>query len=273
MRDGDAVVCLNFRSDRMRQGLRALAMPDFTGFDPGERPRVAVTTMTRYDDRFPFPVAFEPQSMRHLVGEVISDAGLAQLRTAETEKYPHVTFFFNGGREAPFPGEERAMVPSPKVATYDLAPAMSAAGVCDHVCASLAAHAHDFILVNFANPDMVGHTGSLAAAVTAVETVDACLGRIMAAAQASGARLVVTADHGNADLMVDPDTGAPHTAHTTNPVPLVLLDPDATVPLRAGGALCDVGPTVLGLLGVPQPPEMTGRDLRDLRDPSPTSPS
>ena len=273
MRDGDAVVCLNFRSDRMRQGLRALAMPDFTGFDPGERPRVAVTTMTRYDDRFPFPVAFEPQSMRHLVGEVISDAGLAQLRTAETEKYPHVTFFFNGGREAPFPGEERAMVPSPKVATYDLAPAMSAAGVCDHVCASLAAHAHDFILVNFANPDMVGHTGSLAAAVTAVETVDACLGRIMAAAQASGARLVVTADHGNADQMVDPATGAPHTAHTTNPVPLVVLDPDATVPLRAGGALCDVGPTVLGLLGVPQPPEMTGRDLRDLRDPSPTSPS
>jgi 2,3-bisphosphoglycerate-independent phosphoglycerate mutase len=273
MRDGDAVVCLNFRSDRMRQGLRALAMPDFTGFDPAPRPRVAITTLTRYDDRFPFPVAFEPQSMRQLVGEVISDAGLTQLRTAETEKYPHVTFFFNGGREAPFPGEERAMVPSPKVATYDLAPAMSAAGVCDHVCASLAAHAHDFILVNFANPDMVGHTGSLAAAVTAVEAVDACLGRILAAAQASGARLVVTADHGNADQMVDPATGAPHTAHTTNPVPLVVLDPDATVPLRAGGALCDVGPTVLGLLGVPQPPEMTGRDLRDLRDPSPTSPS
>jgi 2,3-bisphosphoglycerate-independent phosphoglycerate mutase len=273
MRDGDAVVCLNFRSDRMRQGLRALAMPDFTGFAPGERPRVAVTTMTRYDDRFPFPVAFEPQSMRQLVGEVISDAGLTQLRTAETEKYPHVTFFFNGGREAPFPGEERALVPSPKVATYDLAPAMSAAGVCDHVCASLAAHAHDFILVNFANPDMVGHTGSLAAAVSAVETVDACLGRILAAAEASGARLVVTADHGNADQMVDPATGAPHTAHTTNPVPLVLLDPEATVPLRAGGALCDVGPTVLGLLGVPQPPEMTGRDLRTLPDPSPTSPS
>ena len=270
MRDGDAVVCLNFRSDRMRQALRALALPDFTGFPTGARPQVAVTTLTRYDDRFPFPVAFEPQSMRHLVGEVISDAGLAQLRTAETEKYPHVTFFFNGGREAPFPGEERQLVPSPKVATYDLAPAMSAEGVCDLVCASLASRAHDFVLANFANADMVGHTGSLPAAVAAVEAVDACLGRILAAAEAGGARLVITADHGNADQMADPVTGAPHTAHTTNPVPLVLLDPDATVPLREGGALCDVGPTVLGLLGVPQPAEMTGRDLRA---PSPTSPS
>jgi 2,3-bisphosphoglycerate-independent phosphoglycerate mutase len=248
----------------MRQTMRALAMPDFTGFDTGRRPQVAVTTMTTYDERFPFPVAFAPQSMRHLVGEVIAEAGLTQLRTAETEKYPHVTFFFNGGRDEPLAGEERRLVPSPKVATYDLQPAMSAPAVCDILCEALAHRTHDFLLCNFANTDMVGHTGSLPAAIEAVETVDACLARILDAAQAGGARLIITADHGNADQMVDPVTGQPHTAHTTNPVPLVLLDPDATVPLRSGGALCDVGPTALALLGLQIPPEITGRDLRDL---------
>ncbi|MEN9509914.1 MAG: 2,3-bisphosphoglycerate-independent phosphoglycerate mutase [Gemmatimonadota bacterium] len=271
MRDGDAVICFNFRSDRMRQTLRALAMPEFDGFDTGTRPAVAITTMTRYDETFPFPVAFAPQSMAHLVGEVIADAGLTQLRTAETEKYPHVTFFFNGGRDAPFAGEDRRMVPSPKVATYDLQPSMSAPAVCDILCDALANRTHDFMLCNFANTDMVGHTGSLPAAIAAVETVDACLGRILEAAAIGGARLIITADHGNADLMVDPDTGAPHTAHTTNPVPLVLLDPDGAVPLRSGGALCDVGPTALALLGVPMPPEITGRDLRDLSVTSPAT--
>lgn len=264
MRDGDALLCFNYRSDRMRQTLRALAMPDFTGFDTGPRPQLAVTTMTSYDDAFPFPVAFTPQSMRHLVGEVVSLAGLTQLRTAETEKYPHVTFFFNGGRDEPFPGEDRHMVASPKVATYDLQPEMSAAGICDILCDALAQRTHDFVLCNFANTDMVGHTGSLPAAIKAAEVVDACLGRILEAAAIGGARLIITADHGNADVMVDPETHQPHTAHTTNPVPLVVLDPDATVPLRSGGALCDVGPTALGLLGLALPAEITGRDLRDL---------
>ncbi|MBY0490855.1 MAG: 2,3-bisphosphoglycerate-independent phosphoglycerate mutase [Gemmatimonadaceae bacterium] len=264
MKDGDAIICFNFRSDRMRQSLRALAMPDFSGFDTGPRPQVAITTMTNYDDAFPFPVAFAPQSMQNLVGEVIANAGLTQLRTAETEKYPHVTFFFNGGRDEPFAGEDRRMVASPKVATYDLQPEMSASGVCDILCDALANRTHDFMLCNFANTDMVGHTGSLPAAIKAAETVDACLGRILAAAQQGGARLIITADHGNADVMVDPLTHQPHTAHTTNPVPLVVLDPDATVPLRAGGALCDVGPTALALLGLPLPADITGRDLRDL---------
>ena len=271
MRDGDALICFNYRSDRMRQSLRALALPDFAGFDTGARPAVSITTMTNYDDAFPFPMAFAPQSMRHLVGEVVSDAGLSQLRIAETEKYPHVTFFFNGGRDEPFPGEERHMMPSPKVATYDLQPEMSAAGVCDILCDALANRSHDFMLCNFANTDMVGHTGSIPATIRAVETVDACLGRILEAAAKGGARVIITADHGNADVMVDPITRQPHTAHTTNPVPLVVLDPDETVPLRGGGALCDVGPTALALLGLACPAEITGRDLRDLSDRSPSA--
>jgi 2,3-bisphosphoglycerate-independent phosphoglycerate mutase len=266
MRDGDALICFNFRSDRMRQTMRALALPDFTGFETGPRPSVAVTTMTRYDDAYPFPAAFPHQSMDHLVGETIAAAGLTQLRTAETEKYPHVTFFFNGGHDAPNPGEDRQMVASPKVATYDLQPEMSASGVCDILCNALAERTHDFVLCNFANTDMVGHTGSLPAAIRAVETVDRCLGRVLEAAERGGARLIITADHGNADVMVDPATGQPHTAHTTSPVPLVLLDPDASVPLRGGGALRDVGPTVLALLGLVCPPEMNGRDLRDLSE-------
>lgn len=262
MRDNDVLLCFNFRSDRMRQSLRALAWPDFAGFDTGIRPRVHITTMTQYDDSFPFPVAFQPQSMKHLVGQVISDAGLKQLRTAETEKYPHVTFFFNGGIDAPFAGEDRSMVPSPKVATYDLQPEMSAAGVSQVLCNALANRSHDFMLCNFANTDMVGHTGSIPAAVRAAEAVDECLGQILDAAKKGNAQLIVTADHGNADVMVDPETGEPHTAHTTNPVPLVIVGVDRSTTLRTGGALCDVGPTVLGLLGLPLPPEMSGRDLR-----------
>ncbi len=262
MRDGDVLVCTNFRSDRMRQSLRALTLADFAGFDTGVRPSLHITTMTHYDDAFSFPTAFPPQSMHNLVGEIVSHAGLRQLRTAETEKYPHVTFFFNGGRDEPFPGEDRRLVPSPKVATYDLQPEMSAPAVCDILCDALANRTHDFMLCNFANTDMVGHTGSIPAAIRAVETVDACLARILDAAQAGGARLIITADHGNADVMVDPITGQPHTAHTTNPVPLVILDPDETAILRDGAALCDVGPTALAMLGLLLPPEITGRDLR-----------
>jgi len=262
MRDDDVLVCFNYRSDRMRQSLRALAWPDFTGFDTGARPKVQITTMTQYDDSFPFPVAFAPQSMHNLVGEVIANAGLTQLRTAETEKYPHVTFFFNGGIDAPFAGETRGMVPSPKVATYDLQPEMSAAGVSALLCDALANRTYDFMLCNFANPDMVGHTGSIPAAIRAAETVDGCLGNILAAAAKGHAVLIITADHGNADVMVDAKTGQPHTAHTTNPVPLVIVGIDPTTSLRAGGALCDVGPTALALLGLSLPPEMSGRDLR-----------
>ena len=265
MRDGDAVICFNYRSDRMRQIVRALAQPDFNGFDVGRRPRVHVATMTQYDKTFAewgVKVAFAPQSMANIVGEVISKAGLTNLRTAETEKYAHVTYFFNGGIEPPFPGEDRRLVPSQKVATYDLAPAMSAPGITDVLCAAIEAREHDFVLCNYANGDMVGHTGSIPATITAVETVDACLARVLASAEAAGARLLVTADHGNCEMMIDPETGGPHTAHTTNPVPFLVVDHREEVGLREGGALCDVGPTILRMLGLDQPAEMTGRDLR-----------
>jgi 2,3-bisphosphoglycerate-independent phosphoglycerate mutase len=265
MRDGDAVICFNYRSDRMRQIVRALAQPHFAGFDTAPRAAVTVATMTLYDQeftRFGVRVAFAPQSMAHIVGEVVSSAGLTNLRTAETEKYAHVTYFFNGGIETPFPGEERRLVPSQKVATYDLAPEMSAAGVTDVLCAAIAAGEHDFMLCNLANADMVGHTGSIPATLKAVETVDACLARVVAEAARTGARLLVTADHGNCEMMIDAATGGPHTAHTTNPVPLLLVGGERGVTLREGGALCDVGPTLLGLLGLAQPSEMTGRDLR-----------
>jgi 2,3-bisphosphoglycerate-independent phosphoglycerate mutase len=266
MRDGDAVICFNYRSDRMRQIVRALAQPDFSGFDVERRPRVRIATMTLYDAAFTelgVEVAFPPQSMARIVGEVVSGAGLTMLRTAETEKYAHVTYFFNGGIEAPFPGEERRLVPSQKVATYDLAPEMSAPGITDVLCAAIAGREHDFVLCNYANGDMVGHTGSIPATLKAVETVDRCLARVVAAAEGVGARLLVTADHGNCEMMIDPATGGPHTAHTTNPVPFLVIGDEGRA-LRDGGALCDVGPTILGLLGLEQPTEMTGRDLRAL---------
>ena len=262
LRDGDVVICFNFRSDRMRQLCDALTSDSFNGFGVDGRPRLSITTMMEYDPTFTYPVAFPSAQLTSMVGEVIARAGLTQLRTAETEKYPHVTFFFNGGREAPFEGEERRMVPSPKVATYDLQPEMSAAGICDGLVEALATRRYDFMLCNFANCDMVGHTGSLPAAIVAVQAVDACIGRILVAAEAGQACVIFTADHGNADVMVDPITGAPHTAHTTNPVPLLIVHPEGAMPLRAGGALCDVGPTVLELLGLAIPAEMSGRSLR-----------
>jgi 2,3-bisphosphoglycerate-independent phosphoglycerate mutase len=262
VRDGDAVICFNYRSDRMRQIVRALTVKGFDGFEVRDRPDVTVATMTVYDQTFGVPVAFPPQSMVNIVGEVVSGAGLTMLRTAETEKYAHVTYFFNGGIETPFPGEDRRLVPSQKVATYDLAPEMSAPGITDVLCAAIEKREHDFVLCNYANGDMVGHTGSIPATLKAVETVDACLARVVSAAERAGARLLVTADHGNCEMMIDPATGGPHTAHTTNPVPFVVVDGQAAHGLRDGGALCDVGPTILALLGLEQPPEMTGRDLR-----------
>ncbi|GAC1480579.1 MAG: 2,3-bisphosphoglycerate-independent phosphoglycerate mutase [Gemmatimonadaceae bacterium] len=264
MRDGDAVICFNFRSDRMRQIVRALTEPNFQGFDVSKRPRLHIATMTSYDQTFALPVAFAPQSMARIVAEVLSESGRTMFRTAETEKYAHVTYFFNGGIEAPYPGEERELVASQRVATYDLAPEMSADGVTDVLCRAIQQAHHDFILCNYANGDMVGHTGSIAATVRAVETVDRCLARVLSSAETTGARVLITADHGNCEMMIDPVTGGPHTSHTTNPVPLVLVDPHEDVPLRTGGALCDVGPTILQLMGIDQPAEMTGRSLRSL---------
>jgi 2,3-bisphosphoglycerate-independent phosphoglycerate mutase len=262
MRQSDALICFNYRSDRMRQIVRALRQPDFAAFDVSRRPLLDVVTMTSYDETFGLPVAFAPQSMARILAEVVSGVGLTMFRTAETEKYAHVTYFFNGGVEPPYRGEERVLVPSQKVATYDLAPAMSAAGVTDVLCGAIEARTHDFILCNYANGDMVGHTGSIPATIAAVETVDRSLARVLRSADRAGARLLVTADHGNCETMIDPATGGPHTAHTTNPVPFIVIDPDGDRPLRPGGALCDVGPTVLRMLGVEQPTEMTGVDLQ-----------
>jgi 2,3-bisphosphoglycerate-independent phosphoglycerate mutase len=261
LRDGDGVLCFNYRSDRMRQIVRALMIAGFDGFDASDRPRLAMVTMTQYDRTFPIPQAFPPFTMARIVAEVLAEQGMSQLRTAETEKYPHVTYFFNGGYEPPYRGEERSLVPSQKVATYDLAPEMSAAGITEVLVGAIRRKAHDFLLCNFANADMVGHTGVLPAVIRAVETVDQCLARILAAAEPAGATVLITADHGNCELMIDPATGGAHTAHTTNPVPFVAVNAGRHG-LRDGGALCDVGPTVLGLLGVEPPPEMTGRDLR-----------
>jgi 2,3-bisphosphoglycerate-independent phosphoglycerate mutase len=264
MRDGDALICFNFRADRMRQILRSLTEQKFTGFRVGERPKLHVVTMTSYDRTFDVPVAFPPQSMVNIVGETVSNAGMSMFRTAETEKYAHVTYFFNGGIETPFPGEERLLVPSQKVATYDLAPEMSAPGVTEVLCRAIEERSHDFVLCNYANGDMVGHTGSMPATIAAVQTVDRCMGRVLQSAERSGARLLVTADHGNCEIMIDAETGGPHTAHTTSPVPFVVVDPDGERPLREGGALCDVGPTILQMLGLERPPEMTGVDLRQI---------
>src|SRR5687768_906612 len=258
MRDGDGVFFFNYRSDRMRQIVAALTVPGFEAFDVSDRPRIAPVTMTQYDQTFAIPQAFPPFSLAKILAEVLADQGRTQFRTAETEKYPHVTYFFNGGYEPPYPGEERCLIPSQRVATYDLAPEMSAVGITDALCRTIETREHDFILCNYANADMVGHTGVLPAVVRAVETVDGCLARVLTSAEKAGVSVLITADHGNCEMMVDPATGGVHTAHTTNPVPLVAVGA-RTASLRAGGSLRDVAPTVLGLLGMESPPEMTGR--------------
>ena len=262
MEDGDAVLCFNFRADRVRELLAALLDPAFDGFARPRTPRFAAAVgMTRYSDALaPLMTAlFAPLPMDHLLGQEVAAAGRRQLRIAETEKYAHVTYFFNGGEETPNPGEDRILVPSPKVATYDLQPEMSAPEVTERAVAAIESGTYDLIVLNFANPDMVGHTGSLPAAIRAVETVDAGLGRIVEAIARAGGALLVTADHGNCELMRDPETGGPHTAHTTNPVPVLL----AGVPgVRLhDGRLADVAPTLLGLMGLPVPAAMTGRSL------------
>ena len=261
MLDGDAVIGVNYRADRMRQIVRTLIDPGFAEFDVANRPRVSVTTLTSYDKTFDVPVAFLPQSMANIMAEVLAKNNRTMLKTAETEKYAHVTYFFNGGNETPFPGEDRILIPSQKVATYDLMPEMSAPGITDTLCSAIEASSHDFILCNYANADMVGHSGSIEATIRAVETVDECLARVLRSAEATGTRLLVTADHGNAEMMIDPATGGPHTAHTTNPVPLVTLNDDSVRALRGDGALCDVAPTILRMMGINQPMEMTGTNL------------
>jgi 2,3-bisphosphoglycerate-independent phosphoglycerate mutase len=261
IRDGDTVIGFNYRSDRMRQIVRALIDPDFDGFDVSNRPKVSVTSLTQYDKTFDIPVAFPPQSMAQILAETLSANGKSLLKTAETEKYPHVTYFFNGGNETPYKGEDRILVPSQKVATYDLMPEMSAPGITDVLCKAIDDRSHDFILCNYANADMVGHSGSIPATITAVETVDSCLARVLKSAEKSGYRLLITADHGNAELMIDPETGGPHTAHTTNPVPIVSIGDESIHSLRGGGALCDVAPTILEMFGIAQPREMTGTTL------------
>ncbi|WP_026440034.1 2,3-bisphosphoglycerate-independent phosphoglycerate mutase [Acidocella facilis] len=262
IKDGDGVICANYRADRVREILTALLDPSFDGFQPRQPKLVGAVGMTAYSDALaPFmQTIFAPQRMDDLLGGIVSKAGLKQLRMAETEKYPHVTYFFNGGMETPFPGEERIMVPSPKVATYDLQPEMSAPELTEKAVAAIKTGTFDMIILNFANPDMVGHTGSLPAAIKAVETVDAGLGKIWAAVQAQGGAILVTADHGNCEMMRDPETGGPHTAHTTNPVPVLIAGGPAGIKLH-DGILADIAPTLLKLMGVAQPPAMTGKPL------------
>ncbi|HEX5724111.1 MAG TPA: 2,3-bisphosphoglycerate-independent phosphoglycerate mutase [Longimicrobiaceae bacterium] len=265
LRDGDGVIFFNFRSDRARQLTRALADEDFTAFDRGPAPpKVDVVTLTPYDEDLPLPSAFPPEELHDLLWQVLERHGRTSFRTAETEKYPHVTYFFNGGVEEPPPGETRRVVPSPKVPTYDLQPEMSAPEVTRELVEAIRSRSYDLLVCNYANPDMVGHTGVMAAAVRAVEAVDRGLGEVLRACRETGTALLVTADHGNCEQMWDPETNGPHTAHTTNPVGIVLVEPEGrrTAASLSGGALCDVAPTLLGLLGVPQPAAMTGRDLR-----------
>ncbi|MFZ5656733.1 MAG: 2,3-bisphosphoglycerate-independent phosphoglycerate mutase [Pseudomonadota bacterium] len=260
MRDGDAVVFMNFRADRARQLTAAFVAPAFDGFD-ARRPRLSrFVCLTEYDAKLPAPVAFGPDDLRNTLGEVLAAHGLSQLRIAETEKYAHVTFFFSGGREEEYPGETRILVPSPKVATYDLQPEMSCPEVTDRLCAAIRSGEVDVAICNIANPDMVGHTGVISAAIQAAEAVDVAIGAIRQAVADMHGALLVTADHGNLEMMRDPATGQPHTAHTVGPVPFVYCGPRAAR-LRAGGALRDVAPTILDLLGVDKPVEMTGTSL------------
>ena len=262
MRDGDAVVFMNFRADRARQLTAAFVAPGFDGFD-ARRPRLSrFTCLTEYDATLPAPVAFAPDDLRDTLGEVLAAAGLSQLRIAETEKYAHVTFFFSGGRESPYDGEQRILIPSPKVATYDLQPEMSCPELTERLVGAIRQGTFDVVVCNIANPDMVGHTGDLQAAILAAEAVDRAIGEIEAAVREAGGALLVTADHGNLEMMRDPETGQAHTAHTVGPVPLVYVG-SRPAKLRSGGALRDIAPTMLDLLGLPRPDAMSGRSLLD----------
>ena len=264
VRDDDAVIFYNFRADRARQMTYALAAPEFDKFTDAKRPKnLFYVGMTQYDKNWPWlKFVIAPEKLEHILAQVFAGLEYKNLRTAETEKYAHVTYFFNGGVEKPFTGEERILVPSPKVATYDLKPEMSAAGITDTVVKAIEQNEFDAIIMNYANADMVGHSGKLEAAIKAVEAVDAGLGRIYQALKPRGGVWMVTADHGNAETMIDPTTGGPHTYHTTNPVPLILVSDDDKLRLKPGGSLRDIAPTMLGALGQARPADMTGADLR-----------
>ncbi len=280
IRDEDSCICFNFRADRVRQITRALtrnsglndqAGRDLPGADdldaalPRDRTpkNLQYVCMTQYDKKFSLPVVIPPESMDNILANVMGQTNMRNLRVAETEKYAHVTYFFNGGIEQPFPGEDRIVVPSQKVATYDLKPEMSASGIADTIVKAVEDGAFDVLIVNFANADMVGHSGKLEPTIKAVETVDACLGRVEMAVRARGGAMLITADHGNAEMMIDPATGGPHTAHTTNPVPFIVVAENAKqFTLKPNGSLRDISPTVLGMLELPEPKEMTGQDLR-----------
>ena len=261
IKEGDSVLFFNFRADRARQITRALAVDDFAGFDRRTLPKVHYTTMTVYDRTFTFPVVFQPQSLSGNFADVLEAAGRTNLRLAETEKYAHVTYFFNCGREEPYRAEDRILVPSQKVATYDLMPQMSAPGIADALVSDLDARNHDIVICNFANADMVGHSGNLEATIAAVETLDGCLGRIVNALERSGGTAIITADHGNAEQMWDDELKAPHTAHTSNPVPVILCHEKFVGARLRDGSLRDVAPTMLQLLEIPLAVEMTGKSL------------
>ncbi|HWG58895.1 MAG TPA: 2,3-bisphosphoglycerate-independent phosphoglycerate mutase [Candidatus Acidoferrales bacterium] len=264
VRDGDAAIFFNFRADRARQMTRALVEPGFDKFSDQGRPKDLVFAgMTQYEKTWPWlRYLLGPEKLEHILANVFAELQYKNLRVAETEKYAHVTYFFNGGIEKPYPGEERVLVPSPKVPTYDLKPEMSAAGIADAVIHAIEKGDFDAIIMNFANADMVGHSGQLEPTIRACEAVDECLGRIFQALRPRGGAWMITADHGNAETMIDPATGGPHTYHTTNPVPFILASDDGTAKLKAGGSLRDIAPTMLGVLGIGEPHEMTGGDLR-----------
>ncbi|MFA7592565.1 MAG: 2,3-bisphosphoglycerate-independent phosphoglycerate mutase [Thiohalobacteraceae bacterium] len=262
--DGDVIVFMNYRSDRARQITRPFIELDFDGFERAAAPRLGrFVSLTEYNEDFAVPVAFPAERLQNVLGAYLSGLGLRQLRLAETEKYAHVTFFFNGGVEEPFIGEDRILVPSPQVATYDQQPEMSAGEVTDRLVEAIDSGKYDVIVCNYANPDMVGHTGIFSAAVEAIEALDVCLGRVDEALQRAGGEMLITADHGNAEKMQGDDTGQAHTAHTTNPVPLVYVGRPAL--LNPNGSLCDVAPTLLALMDLPQPPEMSGTSLVELQ--------
>lgn len=261
--NNDSVIFFNYRPDRAREITNAIAIKDFDGFNrKAVRDNLYYVCMTQYDETFPLPVAFKPEKLTNILGRVLDDNNVKEFRTAETEKYAHITFFFNGGEEVPFKLETRKLVASPKVATYDMQPEMSAYEVCDNVVKALDNKEYGFILVNFANPDMVGHTGIMEAAVKAVEAVDNCIGKIAKKAHQNNVEMIITADHGNAEWMYNEETHSPQTAHTTNPVPFILVTNDMKdAKLKDKGALCDIAPTVLDLLGIKKPEEMTGTSL------------
>ena len=260
--DGDSIIFFNFRPDRAREITRAFCADEFDGFDRGERKKVIYICFTEYDVTIPNKeVAFNKVEIKNTFGEFLASKGLKQARIAETEKYAHVTFFFNGGVEAPNPGEDRILVNSPKVATYDLKPEMSAYEVCDKLVEAIKSDKYDVIIINFANPDMVGHTGVEAAAIKAVEAVDTCVGRAVEALKEVDGQMILCADHGNCEQLVDYTTGVPFTAHTTNPVPFILINYDPAYTLKEGGCLADLAPTLIDMMGLEKPAEMTGHSL------------